>query len=88
MTRRFTAFLLLLAFAGCSKIMATRIDDRTFAIEGPGISGGSTAPNKRLAQQLCPGGYRVLDDTVRYNTPDGYRFVSGEVFTNWVIRCI
>jgi hypothetical protein len=61
---------------------ATKLDDRTFKIEGPGVPGGAEAPNRRLAERVCPGGYRVLDSTRFKIDPD-----TG-TFTNWVIRCL
>ena len=79
--------LTVLALAACSEATASRIDSRTFAIRGPGVPGGSDAPNRRLATRLCPKGYRVIDKDVRYNSPDGYSEEPG-VFTNWRIRCI
>lgn len=84
---RYLMLIAVLALAACSQATATRIDNRTFAIKGPGVPGGSDAPNRRLAERLCPNGYRVLDKDVRYNTPDGYIQEEG-VFTNWRIRCI
>ncbi len=84
---RLFAIIALLALAGCTQASASRVDDRTFEIRGPGIPGGSDAPNKRLAEQLCPSGYRVLESIERRNSPDGYRDEPG-VFTNWKIRCI
>src|ERR1051325_3827402 len=54
--------LLALASAGlvaCSQSYASRVDDRTFHIEGPEVPGGSDAPNRRLADKLCPRGYRA-----------------------------
>jgi hypothetical protein len=84
--RRF-AMIALLALAVCTQATASRIDDRTFRIEGPGIPGGSDAADRRMAARLCPNGYRVLDSIDRRNTPDNYRDESG-VFTIWTIRCI
>jgi len=86
---RVFAIIALLALAGCTEATASRvnIDDRTFRIEGPGIPGGSDAPNRRMAARLCPSGYRVLDSIDRRNTPDNYRDEFG-VFTIWTIRCI
>ena len=77
----------LLALAACTTATASRVDDRTFRIEGPGLPSGSDVPNRRLAERLCPKGYRLLDSIERRNTPDGYREEPG-VFTNWTIRCI
>jgi hypothetical protein len=91
--RRF-AFIALLApaLAACTQATAipaaNRVDDRTYSIHGPGIPGGSDAPNRRLAERLCPNGYRVLDSVVRRNSPDGYSDQIGDDFTNWTIRCI
>ncbi len=84
--------VLLLLFAAvalvaCTKATAYRLDSRTFKIEGPGIPGGSDAPNRIVAERVCPGGYRVLDRIVRRNSPDGHSDEPG-VFTNWTIRCI
>lgn len=76
-----------LAIAGCTKATVTELGNRTFHIEGPGIPGGSSVPNQRLAARVCPDGYRVLHKTVRYNSPDGYSEEPG-VFTNWTIRCL
>jgi hypothetical protein len=81
---RFAVLLAILALAGCaSEATASRVDNRTFAIHGPGVPGGSEAPNRRLAIRLCPNGYRVLNQDVRRNVND-----EGGVFTNWTIRCI
>src|SRR5206468_8351584 len=47
--------LLALASPGlvaCSQSYASRVDDRTFRIEGPEVPGGSDAPNRRLADKL------------------------------------
>jgi hypothetical protein len=79
--------IVLLGLAACTEATGSRVDDKTFRIEGPGIPGGSDAPNRRVAARLCPKGYRVLDSIDRRNTPDGYADKPG-VFTNWTIRCI
>ena len=70
--RRFL-LLAILALAACTEASISRIDSRTFAIESPGIPGGSEAPNRRLAERACPGGYRVMDRTVHQGTPDRAR---------------
>lgn len=67
---------------------AGRVDARTFVIHGPGIPGGSDAPNRRLAERLCPNGYRVLGSEQHRNSPDGFSDEIGSTFTNWTIRCI
>jgi hypothetical protein len=77
---------LLLAPAGLAcctaQPYATRIDDRTFRIEGPGVPGGAEAPNRRMAERMCPGGYRVVDQQrFKVDPAEG-------TYTNWVIRCL
>jgi len=84
---RLLLLIAILAVAGCTESSISRIDSRTFAIESAGIPGGSEAPNRRLAERACPGGYRVIDKTVHQNTPDRARDEPG-VFTNWTIRCL
>jgi hypothetical protein len=79
--------LAILTVAACTEASISRIDSRTFAIESPGIPGGSEAPNRRLAERACPGGYRVMDKTVHQGTPDRAREEPG-IFTNWTIRCL
>jgi hypothetical protein len=77
----------LLEFAGlasCTAMQssATKVDDRTYKIEGPGVPGGAEAPNRRTAERICPGGYRVLDSTrFKVDPAEG-------TYTNWVIRCL
>ena len=77
----------LLALAGCTQAAASRIDARTFRVDGPGLPTQSSAANRRLAERLCPDGYRVLAAVERRNTPDGHRDEPG-IFTNWTIRCL
>ena len=78
---------LVLLLPGCTKATATRIDTNTYAIHGPGVPGGSDVPNLRLANQICPNGFRVLNSTTRHNTPNGIVDEPGD-FTNWTIRCL
>jgi hypothetical protein len=82
------SILVCFVLAACTQSSATRVDDRTFAIHGPGVPGGSDAPNRRLAERLCPSGYRVLDKADRRNSPDGWFDDVGAVYTNWTIRCL
>jgi hypothetical protein len=78
----------MLALVACgSESSVSKIDARTFRIESAGIPGGSEAPNRRLAERVCPGGYRVMDKTVHQGTPDRAREEPG-VFSNWTIRCL
>jgi hypothetical protein len=77
------AFLAVLSagLAACTESAVSRIDADTFRIEGPGIAGGSDAPNRRLARQACPKGYRVIESSERREPDWG-------TFTNWTIRCL
>ena len=80
--------LVTLAFAACAQESSvSRLDNRTFVIESAGIPGGAEAPNRRLAERVCPGGYRVVDKTSHQGTPDRARDEPG-VFINWTIRCL
>jgi hypothetical protein len=83
-----TLFLAPAALACCNPMQssATKIDDRTFRIEGPGVPGGADAPNRRLAERVCQGGYRVLDSTRhKEGCADG---CDAAISTSWVIRCL
>jgi hypothetical protein len=75
--------LLPTALTGCgTQSQAQRIDDRTYRIESPRIAGGVTGPNQRLAEELCPRGYRVLNAD-RDNDP-----TEGGVRIAWMVRCL
>ena len=83
-------FLLIaaLALVACSQESSvSKLDSRTFVIESAGIPGGSEAPNRRVAERVCPGGYRVMDKTEHQGTPDRARDEPG-TFINWTIRCL
>jgi hypothetical protein len=85
MPRLAFATLLILVSAGltaCTEAFGSRLDDRTFRIEGPQIPGGSDAPNRRLAEKLCPRGYRVLEQSRGKSDADA------QIATNWTIRCL
>ena len=84
---RMASVAALLALAGCTQAAATRVADRTFRIDGPGLPSESDAPNRRVAERVCPNGYQVVDKITRRNTPDGHRDEPG-MFTNWTIRCL
>ncbi len=77
----------LLALAACIQPTLSKIDYRTYKIESGAVPGGSDAPNRRLAEQVCPGGYRVLDETARNGSPDRARDEPG-ITTTWTIRCL
>ena len=77
------AALIPVALTGCGgQSQAQRIDERTYRIESPRIAGGVTGPNQRLAEELCPRGYRVLE-TGRDNDP-----TEGGVSIAWTVRCL
>ena len=81
------SILAALALVGCTEATASRFGDRTYRIEGPGLPAESTMPNRRVAERVCPKGYRVLDEAAHRNSPDGIRDEPG-MFVNWTIRCI
>jgi len=92
MRRLMLAAILLLApialvcCAGTMSASAIKIDDRTYRVEGPGVPGGAVAPNRRVAERVCPGGYRVLDSTRhKEGMSDGG---DASITTTWVIRCL
>ena len=70
------------ALAACTQSVASRIDERTFRIEGPQVPGGSDAPNRRLAEKLCPKGYRVLEESRHKVDQDA------QLATTWTVRCL
>jgi hypothetical protein len=79
----------VLAVAACSsESSVSKIDARTFRIESAGIPGGAESPNRRAAERVCPGGYRVMDKDVHQNSPDRARDEVGNTFSNWTIRCL
>ena len=80
----FVAFLLLasVGLTACTEAFGSRLDERTFRIEGPEVPGGSEAPNRRLAEKLCPKGYRVLEESRTKSEPN-----SG-IGTTWTVRCL
>ena len=83
------AFLLLalLLLAACTEATASRVDERTFKIEGPAMGMVSDAPNRRLATRLCPKGYRVIASESHKGGPD--RAVDDtDTMTTWTVRCL
>jgi hypothetical protein len=79
---------LLVGCGGPNQADAVRIGERTFRIEGPPIAGGAIEPNQRLAQRLCPGGYRVLDDKEHKGGLDRADWYEHGTTTIWVVKCI
>lgn len=76
------------ACGGPNQADAIRIAERTFRIEGPPIPGGAVGPNERLAKQLCPGGYRLLDDKSHKGGIDRADWYEQGTTTIWVVKCI
>jgi hypothetical protein len=86
---RFVPFIVIvLAAAGCTTTTVSKLDYRTYQVEDSGVPGGSSAPDRRAAEQLCPDGYRVLNERIRNGTRDGVSDDPGQVFTKWTIRCL
>jgi len=85
---RYLLPVLAIALVGCSQSEASRIGDRTYRIISPEVPGGAEGPNRRLAEQLCPGGYRKLDEEAHKGGPDRAIYDEQNVTTIWVIKCI
>jgi hypothetical protein len=84
--------LLLLAVVlgacGANQSEASRIGDRTYRIFSPEVAGGAEAPNRRLAQQLCPNGYRKLDEVAHKGGEDRADWYEQGITTIWTIKCL
>jgi hypothetical protein len=80
-------FLFLLALTACTEATASRVDERTFKVQGPELGVASDVPNQRLANRLCPKGYRVLDSESHKGGTDRVTD-STDLMTTWTIRCI
>jgi hypothetical protein len=85
--RALVIVIVMLLVAACSQATASRVDERTFRIDGPAMGIVSDAPNQRLANRLCPKGYRVLDSRTHAGGPDRATD-STDRMTIWTIRCI
>jgi hypothetical protein len=86
---RYALLFLAVLLAGCTvnQSEASRIGDRMYRIISPEIAGGAEAPNRRLAQQLCPNGYRKLDEEAHKGGPDRATDET-KITTTWTIKCI
>ena len=82
--------LFSLVLAACTEASASRVDERTFRIEGPAMGIDSDAPNQRLAARVCPKGFRILDTASHKGGPDRASYQAGDAgsTTVWTIRCI
>jgi len=78
---------ILCLVAACTEATASRVDERTFKINGPEMGLASDAPNQRLANRLCPKGYRVIESRTQAGGPDRATD-STDRMTIWTIRCI
>jgi hypothetical protein len=87
---RYLLLLVAVALAACNvnQSEASRIGDRTYRIFSPEVAGGAEAPNRRLAQQLCPNGYRKLDEEAHKGGADRADWYQQNITTIWVIKCI
>jgi hypothetical protein len=82
--------LIAIVLIGCTQNQSdfTRIGERTFRIVSPPIAGGAEGPNRRLAQQLCPTGYRLLNEEAHKGGTDRLDFQEYNTTTVWVVRCL
>jgi hypothetical protein len=87
---RYLLPLVAIALLGCAQNQSefTRIGDRTFRIVSEPIPGGAEGPNRRLAQQLCPGGYRLLDEDSHKGGTDRLDWYEHNITNTWVIKCV
>jgi hypothetical protein len=84
---RYLLPLLALALVACSESSASRVGDNVYRIDGPGIPGGSDGPNRRLATELCPSGYRLINSESHKGGPDRATDAQ-ETTTIWTIKCL
>ena len=82
--------LLALLLAACTEASASRVDERTFRIEGPSMGIATDAPNRRLANRLCPKGLSRPRYASHKGGPDRAHYEAGDAgsTTVWTIRCI
>jgi hypothetical protein len=85
---RYLLPLVAIVLAACTESEASRIGDRTYRIDSPSVVGGVEGPNRRLAAQLCPGGYRVLTSESHKGGPDRAIYDDFGTTTIWTIKCI
>jgi predicted secreted protein len=84
---RSVLLLVLVLLAACTESTASRVDDRTFRIQGPEMGMISDVPNQRVAARVCPKGYRVIDSTTHRGGVDRATD-NTDPMTIWTIRCI
>jgi len=81
------SLIALLLLAACTQSAASRVDERTFRIEGPPCTSCGAAPDRRLAAKVCPSGYYILDSQTHKGGPDRATDEPNDM-TVWMIRCI
>lgn len=84
----------LVVLAGCTQATASKVSANTYRVQGPALVGGSSGPDRELAQRICPKGYRVLDEnglSGGYSLSDRGAHADMEnpgTATTWTIRCL
>jgi phage-related protein len=87
---RYLLPLIAVMLVGCnqSQSEASRVGERTYRIISPEVAGGAEGPNRRLAQQLCPNGYRKLNEEAHKGGPDRVDWYEQNITTIWTIKCL
>jgi hypothetical protein len=87
---RYVFVLAAVLLAGCAEGQseASRIGERMYRIVSPEVPGGAEGPNRRLAAQLCPNGYRKLDEDQHKGGPDRVDWYEHNITTIWTIKCL
>jgi len=87
---RYLLPLIAVVLVGCAQNQSNfaQIAERTYRIESPPIPGGATGPNQRLAQKLCPNGYRLLNSQANKGGVDRAIFDEQNTTTVWVVKCL
>jgi hypothetical protein len=79
---------LLLVGCGQNQSEASRIGEGKWRIVSPAIAGGAEGPNRRMANQLCPSGFLMLDSAAHKGGPDRVDNDEQNITTIWTIKCI
>ncbi len=83
--------LIALVLAGCggpTQADFTQVGERTYRIESPPEPGGAEGPNRRLAMQLCPNGFRKLTSDSHKGGPDRADWYEHDITTVWIVKCL
>jgi hypothetical protein len=81
-------FALILTDCTANQSEASLIGERTYRIISPEVAGGAEEPNRRLAQQLCPAGFRKLDEVAHKGGVDRAIYDQQNITTIWTIKCL